>query len=99
MLRELGVLLEQLPAAAPADHYRRAIIDENALSKATRSTRLKTAKYLTALYAFDPSRPVFRLLRHFWKSDSKGRPMLAYLAAAARDPLLRECSDVVLDRA
>jgi hypothetical protein len=96
MLGELGLLLDRLPAEAPAAHYRQAIIDDNVLGKATRSTRLKTAKYLTALYALDPSRAVFRMLRHFWGADPSGRPMLAYLAAAARDPLLRECSDMVL---
>jgi hypothetical protein len=97
MLGELGLLLDRLPADAPTDHYRRAIMDDNLLGKPTRSTRLKTAKYLTALYALEPSRAVFRLLRHFWGADPSGRPMLAYLAAAARDPLLRDCSDVVLD--
>jgi hypothetical protein len=66
------------------------------LGKATRSTRLKTAKYLTSLYALDPSRAVFRLLRYFWAPDQTGKPMLAYLAATARDPLLRECSEDVL---
>jgi hypothetical protein len=97
MLEELRLLLDRLPADAPTDDYRRAIIDDNVLGKPTRSTRLKTAKYLTGLYALDPSRAVFRLLRHFWGADPSGRPMLAYLAAAARDPLLRECSDVVLE--
>lgn len=97
MLGELGLLLDHLPADAPADRYRLAIVEDNVLGKPTRSTRLKTAKYLASLYALDPSRAVFRLLRHFWGSDPTGRPMLAYLAAVARDPLLRECSDVVLD--
>ena len=96
MLEELGLLFDALPADASADRYRRAILDDNVLGKATRSTRLKTAKYLAALYALDPSRAVFRLLRHFWRADPTARPMLAYLAAAARDLLLRECSDVVL---
>ena len=97
MLEELGLLLDHLPADAPADRYRLAVVEDNVLGKPTRSTRLKTAKYLASLYALDPSRAVFRLLRHFWASDQTGRPMLAYLAAVARDPLLRECSDVVLD--
>jgi hypothetical protein len=96
MLEELGLLLDWLPADAPADRYRQAIVEENVLGKATWSTRRKTAKYLTSLYALDPSLAVFRLFRRFWGADQSGRPMLAYLAAAARDPLLRECSDFVL---
>src|SRR5262249_28119075 len=96
MLEELGLLLDALPTDASADRYRRAILEDNVLGKATRSTRQKTAEYLTALYALDPSRAVFRLLRHFWGADQPGKPMLASLAATARDPLLRECSEDVL---
>jgi hypothetical protein len=96
MISELSLILEGLPADSCADRYRQAIIDENLLGKATRSTRLKAAGHLTSLYALDPSKAVFRLLRHFWVGDQLGRPMLAYLAASARDPLLRECSDIVL---
>jgi hypothetical protein len=96
MLEELGLLLNAVPADASADRYRRAILDDNVLGKATRSTRQKTAKYLTALYALDPFRAVFHLLRHFWRADQPGKSMLAYLAATARDPLLRECSEDVL---
>ena len=32
---------------------------------------------------------LFRLLRYFWEVDSPGRPLLAFLCASARDPLLR----------
>jgi hypothetical protein len=96
MLGELRLLLDALPADVAGDRYRRAILDDNVLGKVTRSTRQKTAKYLTALYALDPSRAVFRLLRHFWGADPPGKPMLGYLAATARDPLLRECSEDVL---
>jgi hypothetical protein len=96
MSAELNLLLDGLPADATATRYRQAIVDENLLGKATRSTRQKTAKYLTNLYALDPSRAVFRLLRYSWAADQAGKPMLAYLAATARDPLLRECSEDVL---
>jgi hypothetical protein len=97
MTSELSLLLDGLPADAVAGSYRRAIVDENHLGKSTQSSRLKTAKYLTSLYALDPTKSVFRLLRHFWLADQTGRPMLAYLAACARDVLLRECTDVILD--
>jgi hypothetical protein len=96
MSAELGLLLGGLPPDATAARYRRAIVDENLLGKATRSTRMKTAEYLTNLYALDPACAVFRLLRHFWGVDQAGRPMLAYLAASTRDVLLRDCSDIIL---
>jgi len=96
MTSELSLILDGLPADTVAKRYRQAIIDENLLGKATRSTRLKAATHLTNLYSLDPSQAVFRLLRHFWVSDQVGKPMLAYLAASARDRLLRDCSDIVL---
>lgn len=96
MLEELGLLLDAVPSDAQADRYLRAIIDDNVLGKATQSTRQKTAKYLTALYALDSSRAVFRVLRHFWAADQPGKPMLAYLAATARDSLLRQCAEDLL---
>jgi hypothetical protein len=97
MTSDLSLMLEGLPADAGAARYRQAIVDENLLGKATRSTRLKAAGHLTSLYALDPSKAVFRLLRHFWVADQAGRSMLAYLAASARDRLLRESSDIVLE--
>jgi hypothetical protein len=39
---------------------------------------------------------VFRLLRQFWTADASARPLLAYLAATARDPLLRESTPLVV---
>jgi hypothetical protein len=48
------------------------------------------------LYSLDQTRAVFRLLRHFWSADESARPMLAILAAAARDPLLRESTPFVV---
>ena len=65
MTSELSLILDGLPADSVAKRYRNAIIDENLLGKATRSTRLKAARHLRNLYALDPSNPVFRLLRQF----------------------------------
>ena len=96
MLGELSMLLDGVPAGAPGHRYREAIVEENLLGKATRSTRLRTTKHLIALYALDPNAALFRLLRHFWASDPAGKPMLGYLAAAGRDTLLRDCTGYVL---
>ncbi len=96
MYRELSLVLDGVPREAPASRYREAIVEENLLGKATRSTRIRTAEHLTALYALDPSLTLFRLLRHFWAADQAGKPMLAFLAASGRDILLRDCTDYVL---
>ena len=95
MLEELSLLLDKVPSDATEDAYLAAITTENVLGKPTQTTRQLTAKRLTELYAIDPGCTLFRLLRHFWPSDRAARPMLAFLAAAARDSLVRETTPFV----
>jgi hypothetical protein len=96
MLRELRLLLAHVSADAPASKYLDAIVDDNVLGKPTRSTRQRTAQRLIELYALDPSCTLFRLLRYFWAADTASQPMLAFLVACARDPLLRASTPFVL---
>jgi hypothetical protein len=95
MLVELSLLLEKVGANARPDAYLAAIVDENVLGKPTQTTRQRTWKRLKELYSLDPNCTLFRLLRHFWAADQASRPMLAFLAAAARDALLRETTPFV----
>ncbi len=95
MLDELSLLLEKVSSNGKANAYGSAIVDDNALGKPTQTTRQRTAKRLAELYSLDPACTLFRLLRHFWAPDQAGRPMLAFLIAAARDPLLRETTPFV----
>ncbi len=96
MLGELSLILENVGPKAKAEEYLTAIVEQNVLGKPTQATRRRTAQRLVELYALDKTRAVFRLLRHFWTVDPSARPMLAYLAAAARDPLLRETTPFVV---
>jgi hypothetical protein len=95
MLDELSLLFAKVIANGKTDAYVRAIVDENVLGKPTQTTRKRTSKRLAELYSLDPNCTLFRLLRHFWHADQAGRPILAFLAAAARDPLLRETTPFV----
>lgn len=95
MLGELSLVLDGVSPDAPASRYREAIVEDNLLGKATRSTRLKTTKYLATLYALDPAIALFRLLRNFWGAEQAGKPMLAFLAATGRDGLLRDSTDFI----
>lgn len=99
MLHELSLLFEHVAANADRSRYVDSVISDNALGKPTRSTRQRTAKYLVELFSLDRCSPVFRVLRELWAVDVSARPLLAYLAAAARDPLLREASPYVLSLA
>ncbi|MBA2114073.1 hypothetical protein HOV93_12290 [Planctomycetes bacterium FF15] len=96
MFEELSIVMEKVNPNAGADVYGAAIVDDNILGKPTQTTRQRSAKRLSELYATDPSCTVFRLLRHFWNADSAGRPMLAFLVAVARDPLLRDMTPTIL---
>ncbi len=96
MLEELSLVLDKVPFDVDKSVYVSAIVDENVLGKPTRTTRLKTAKRLVELYALDPHCPIFRSFRDYWRGDPAGRPMLAFLTGAARDPLLREMSPFVI---
>ncbi len=95
MLEELTLLLDQVRWDAPAAAYGSAIVEENVCGKPTQTTRQRTAKRLAELYALDPSTTLFRLLRHFWPAAPASRPLLAFLTATARDPLLRETTPFI----
>ena len=96
MLRELTELFAAVPARATRDDYTTAIVDENALGKPTHATRSSSRQRLTEMYGLDPRLAVFRVLRHLWRIDRDGRPLLAMLTALARDPLLRSTASPVL---
>ena len=96
MLRELAELFDALPPSATRDDYKTAIVDENALGKRTYATRLSSRQRLNEMYGLDPRLALFRVLRHLWRADRPGRPLLAILCALARDPLLRSTAHPVL---
>ena len=97
MLDELHSTLAECPADAPREGYAAKIIDENILGKRTTATRKLTNQRLGELYGLDPAVPLFRIMRHLWAADERGRPLLALLAALARDPLLRATAPPILE--
>jgi hypothetical protein len=96
MLEELSLLLQACAKDATRDDYVTAIIDFNCLGKRTAATRRLSSQRLRELYGLDPSLLLFRVLRYCWYADEKGRPLLAFLTAMARDPLLRVTSLPIL---
>jgi len=96
MLEELSLLLATCPDDASREDYHQAIERDNCLGKQTVATRRLSAQRLTELYGLDPGVPLFRVLLRCWYADPAGRPLLAILAAMARDPLLRATADIVL---
>lgn len=96
MLAELRILIDALPPDAPKSDYLDAVISNNILGKRTVSTRGYSAKRLSELYGLDPGTPLFRGMRFFWTAGNEGRPLLAFLCAFARDPLLRFTAPAIL---
>jgi hypothetical protein len=96
MLAELTALLAAVPASAGRQQYVQAVVEGNALAKPTTSTRRSTLQRLSELYALAPDVPVFRVLRKLWDVDPNSRPLLAVLAALARDPLLMATAPPIL---
>ncbi len=96
MLGELKHVLRAAPACSLREDYARAIIEENAASKHTQSTRKLTAQRMGELYALNPAVPIFRIMRGFWDLDERSHPLLSLLCALARDPLLRATAPPVL---
>jgi hypothetical protein len=96
MLRELSLSLEHVDKNEKINAYFAAILEQNVLGKPTQTTRKRTAQRLVELYTLDPTRTVFRLLRHLWDADASSQPLLTFLAATARDSLLRDTTPFVL---
>lgn len=96
MLADLQALLAAVPADAPHEDYRSAVINDNVVGKGSLSGRQRTFRYLRELYLLDPGQLLFRAMRDLWDLDSAGQPLLAMLSALARDPALRATSGAVL---
>lgn len=96
MLEDLMAVLAAVPSGGDRKAYANAVIENNTLGKSTAATRRATNQRLGELYSLDPNCPLFRVLRRLWSIDEKGRPLLALLAALARDPLLLSSAVPVL---
>jgi hypothetical protein len=94
---EATLLLSALPPTASAEDYRRAAIEENAIRKATKTTREKTYRHLRELYAFAETVPLFGLYRELVGNHPQDSPLLSLLVAWARDPLLRGTTAAILN--
>lgn len=98
MLSELQAVLAATPGPVDRAAYAHAIIEGNCLGKPTASTRRISNQRLSELYALDPFVVLFRVLRGLWDVDQTARPLIALLAALARDPLFLSSASPVLSQ-
>jgi hypothetical protein len=96
MLAELMAVLSAVPPQGSRRDYADAVVEGNCLRKSTTSTRRLSLQRLCELYSLDSETPIFRVLRRLWDADPSSRPLLALLAALARDPLLLATAQAIL---
>ncbi len=99
MLAELEIVLTAVPFGSDVADYREAILQRNALGKATDSTRKESLRRLRELYALDEAKPIFGLLRKLYAIDAASLPLLAVQIVWARDSLFRATTPSVMDAA
>jgi len=97
LLADLRLLFSTCPPDATLADYRAAVVDENILMKSTMGNRRITFWRLCDFYALDPEVLLFRALRVLWDADEAGQPLLALLCVAARDPVFRATTELVLN--
>ena len=99
MLKEITRLLTSGDPEATAEDYRRLIVVENVLGKATETTRQETARRLRELYSLSAKFPIFSVYCQLMKLDSQSAQLLSLLIAWARDPLFRATTAAVIKAA
>jgi len=98
MLDELTALLSYVgDTNASKLEYFAAIESENCLAKPSGKSRMLTGRHLVALYTLDPEGTLFRALLYFWQRDENSRPLLALICSYARDEVLRDSAQLILD--
>ncbi len=94
MRADIEHLLAAVPAGATADHYRRAILEENAARKVTGSARMWAWKRLKLRYALDRAETTeFTAFRRAMRDpDPAARGLSGMLMFARLDRLFREAT-------
>lgn len=95
MLKEMQILIHELPLETNRDNLDRAILEDNILSKPTISSRKKSLRHLLDLYSFDHSKALFRVFWNLSHNDHDSLSQLCLVCAYARDPQLRYSFELI----
>lgn len=84
---DLQVLLEARTELLPSADYRRAVIDDNVLSRGSVASRNKVFQELKGRYVLDGEHPLFSAFHHEWRrcGSDQERALTAYLLLALHD--------------
>jgi hypothetical protein len=80
-------LLQARTDLLPAADYRRAVVDENVLSRGSVAARKKVFKELKGRYVLDGEHPLYSTFHHEWRrcGSDQERALTAYLLLALND--------------
>ncbi|MGH7089280.1 MAG: hypothetical protein ACREFQ_10295 [Stellaceae bacterium] len=96
MLVELGLVLNTNPYPG-RDDVGSLVLLQNILQKRTGSGRRLSLRHLRELYGFgETPPPILRAMMALWVRAGEGQPVLAILAALAREVLLRDSAEIIL---
>ena len=74
-----------------------AAIDDNILGKSTRNSRSLTYRHMVSLYGLNLQPAVTKVMMGLWTNDPAGRRLNCLLISLARDPLLRDTAQTVIE--
>jgi hypothetical protein len=95
MLAEVRHVLETEAQPDP-ERLKSLVLDDNVLQRRTGSGRLLSLRHLRELYGLGAPAPLLRAMTGLWRRAGEGQPVLALLAALAREALLRDSAEIVL---
>ena len=84
---DFQVLLQTRPALSPSLDYRRAVLEENVLSRSSIAARKKLFQELKPRYLLDSGHPLFSAFHHEWHrcASDQERALTAYVLLALND--------------
>lgn len=98
LLPEMSLLLNAAPEDADYLDFRRLVIEQNIVLKATAANRQHMFGVLARLYGLRNDILLFRVLGVIWPHAENEHPILALLLASARDSALRVSAPVILEK-
>lgn len=96
MLSELTTILAIAETRGLSEAIR-AVQTENLLGKHSTSAAVSALKNLFSLYGLKAPPAITRAMIRLWAGEANSHPLLAVLCALARDPLLRDTAEAVLN--
>lgn len=79
------------------DELEHAAITENILGKNTKNSQALTYRHMVSLYGLKSQPALTKVFFELWASDMPGRRLNCLLVALARDPLLRDTANAVVE--